>query len=300
MISEESRPFTVRHADSHWVITYTAMASPCQILIRCEKASEAEELALLAFSETSRIEQKFSRYRNDSVVSQINQGGGRVVPIDDETYQLLRFAGECFVLSDRLFDITSGILRKAWTFDGREVTPDLQLIESLRRLVGWQKVKLSAESITLRPGMEIDLGGVAKEYAVDKTAQMLFESSHFPLMVNFGGDLRAISPLSIRRPWDIGIESPDRASRPVGLIELVHGAVATSGVSYRHCFVKGKRLGHILNPLTGWPVENAPQSVTVLADSCSEAGLLSTTAMLQGEGAESFLTAQGVTYHCIR
>ncbi len=300
VIEATESSYTLFRTGTHWVASFRAMASPCEVLIACEKATDAEKLALLAYVETTRIERKFSRYRDDSVVAQINRGNGQPVAIDDETFQLLTYAGECHALTDGLFDITSGILRRAWTFDGREVKPNQELIDRLLELVGWEKVELTTSAITLLPGMQIDLGGVGKEYAVDRVASLLYTVLPVPLLVNFGGDLRAICPPMINHRWDIGVEATDQPNRPVGLIDLSHGGVATSGVSYRYCFVKGKRLGHILNPLTGWPVENAPKSVTVLADTCTEAGLLTTTAMLHGEGAEEFLKAQGVAFHCCR
>ena len=300
MIETAEKTYSLTRTVSHWLVQFTAMASPCEVLIACEKATDAERLALLAYSETSRIERKFSRYRDDSAVAQINRGNGQPVAIDDETFQLLTYAGECYALTDGLFDITSGILRRAWTFDGREVRSDQGSIDRLLELVGWEKVELTTSAITLLPGMQIDLGGVGKEYAVDRVASLLYTALPVPLLVNFGGDLRAICPPMINHRWDIGVEATDQPNRPVGLIELSHGGVATSGVSYRHCFVNGKRLGHILNPLTGWPVENAPKSVTVLADTCTEAGLLTTTAMLHGDAAEDFLKAQGVVFHCSR
>ncbi len=300
MTYEPTQQFSLKQVDSHWVIAFKAMASPCEILVPCTSASEAHELALLAHAETSRIEQKFSRYLPDNVVFAINHSNGEPVNIDDETFHLLSYAGECHALSEGLFDITSGILRRAWNFNGQEVQPDKKLIASLLRLVGWDKTRLDGASFSLLPGMEIDLGGLGKEYAVDRVAQILYKASNRPLMVNFGGDIRAISPASVYRPWKVGIEDPEQTSRSLGAIDLANGAIATSGLSYRHCYVNGKRLGHILNPQTGWPVEDAPRSVTVLAGFCTEAGLLSTMAMLQGKGAETFLAAQQVKYHCIR
>lgn len=300
MICEPTQQFSLKQVDSHWVISFRAMASPCEILIHGNSASEAHEMALLAHAETARIEQKFSRYLPDNVVFTINHSNGEPVNIDDETFHLLSYAGECYKLSDGLFDITSGILRRAWNFNGQEVHPDKKLISSLLKLVGWDKTRLDGATFSLLPGMEIDLGGLGKEYAVDRVAQILYKASGHPLMVNFGGDIRAVSPASIYRPWKVGIEDPERTNQSLGSVDLANGAIATSGVSYRHCFVNGKRLGHILNPKTGWPVENAPRSVTVLAGFCTEAGLLSTLAMLQGRDAETFLEAQQVKYHCIR
>ena len=119
-------------------------------------------------------------------------------------------------------------------------------------------------------------------------------------MVNFGGDLRAVGHGADSSPWLIGIEKPDENERSVGEIELADGAVATSGDAKRFCTYKGKRLGHILNPRTGWPVSDMPRSVTVIAEYCMVAGFLATMAMLSGDEAEQFLDEQEVKYHCIR
>ena len=148
--------------------------------------------------------------------------------------------------------------------------------------------------------MEIDLGGIGKEYAADRVADLVAPVGRDAVLVNFGGDIRAIARADDRRPWTIGIEEPDRERSAVGQIELAEGGVATSGDSRRFCVVDGVRLGHILDPRTGWPVADAPRSVTVVADTCTAAGFLATMAMLHGPDAEAFLEAQHVTYHCIR
>jgi thiamine biosynthesis lipoprotein len=293
-------PLEVRRADSYWVIAYRAMAGPCEILTRCKTASEADQLASLAFHETARIEAKFSRYRDESIVQQINRSAGARVAVDEEMSQLLHYAAECHRLSDGRFDITSGVLRRAWTFDGRVVIPDQALISSLLEIVGWDKVEFDGAGITMRPGMEIDLGGLGKEYAVDRVAHLLFTGSSEPVMVNFGGDIRAVSPESGAEPWHVGIEEPGSDHKALGELTLSVGAIATSGDARRFCIVNGRRLGHILDPRTGWPVEDAPRSATVVADFCLEAGFHSTLAMLHGGGAETYLAAQGLKYHCVR
>lgn len=275
------------------------MACPCEVLIRTDSAGGARRLASLAEREALRIEHKFSRYRADGKVFEINNAQGRTVELDAETAQLLHYAGSCHDLSDGLFDVTSGILRRAWTFDGRETRPDEAQIESLLTLVGWHRVRLEDHSLTLHPGMEIDLGGLGKEYAVDRVSRVLFEDSGCAVMVNFGGDIAVAGPVDQSEPWCIGIADPEFPERALGTVELAAGAVTTSGVTYRHCYVNGKRLGHILDPRTGWPVADAPRSVTVVGNYCLEAGLLTTMAMLQGPSAETFLSAQGVKFHCI-
>ena len=294
------QPFSLERRGQHWVVSFTAMASPCEILIECELESEARELASLAFSEAMRIEHKFSRYREDNIVFKINNAKGEPVKVDEETSKLLNYAAESFHLSEGLFDITSGLLRKAWKFDGQPANPDKELIKKLLNRVGWEKVRFDGEQIRLRHGMEIDLGGLGKEYAVDKVADILYRHQPVPVMVNFGGDLRTIGHQPDTPPWVVGIEKPDEDNYSVGEIQLTNGAVATSGDARRFCTYKGKRLGHILNPRTGWPVMNMPRSVTVIAEYCMAAGFLSTLAMLSGKGAEKFLDEQEVKFHCVR
>jgi thiamine biosynthesis lipoprotein len=154
--------------------------------------------------------------------------------------------------------------------------------------------------------MEIDLGGIGKEYAADRVAGLVAEAAGASVLVNLGGDIRAIAVPEDRRLWTIGIqkpatpEGPDGGAAAVGQIDIADGGVATSGDTHRFCIVDGKRLGHILDPRTGWPVADAPRSVSVVADTCTAAGFLATLAILHGPGAETFLGAQGVTYHCIR
>ena len=275
------------------------MASPCEILIPCKDMSEVEHLASLAFAETTRIEQKFSRYRDDNIVHTINHGRGATIEVDQEMARLLNYADQCYRLSEGLFDITSGVLRKAWRFEGTKFTPDTDLIKSLLAKIGWDKVAWDGTAVCLRPGMEIDLGGIGKEYAVDVVAELLFRESGLPVMVNFGGDIRAITTEERPVPWTVGIEDPEQENSALGEIDLTNGGVATSGDLRRFCIVDGIRLGHILNPRTGWPVTGAPRSVTVLGDYCVEAGILATLAMLQGPNARKFLKDQSAQSHCV-
>lgn len=300
MTSDAGQEYSLHRSGTHWVIAYSAMAGPCEILVRCKYTSEAEQLASLSFSETRRIERKFSRYRDDNIVHTINHSNGAPVEADEELGRLLDYADQCYRLSDGLFDITSGVLRRAWRFDGSTLQPDAQLIESLLGQVGWEKVQWDGSHLRLQPRMEIDFGGIGKEYAVDVVAEMLFRASGAPLMVNFGGDIRALAAKGDSTPWTIGIEDPSQEESAVGEITLTNGGVATSGDVRRFCFVNGTRLGHILNPRTGWPVAGAPRSVTVVGNYCVEAGFLATLAMLQDAGAEKFLEEQKAAYHCIR
>jgi thiamine biosynthesis lipoprotein len=262
---------------------------------------EAERILSIVSSETWRIETKFSRYLQGNVLDRINRGDGREVEVDDETARLLDYADRLYGLSGGRFDVTSGVLRRVWSFDGSDRLPADQAVEQVRRLVGWPRVVWNGRQIRLEPGMEIDLGGFGKEYAADRAAGLVAESSKRSCLVNLGGDLVVTHARALVEPWLVGIERPDMPV-PVAArqIHLSAGALATSGDARRFLLKDGVRYGHILDPTTGRPVRDAPRSVTIAAGTCLDAGMLATFAMLHGRDAEAFLEAQGVTHWVLR
>lgn len=277
------------------------MASPCELLIETDDNKLAEHIGQLAQSEALRIEHKFSRYRDDNIIYQINHSAGQTIEVDKETAGLLDYAVFCYELSDGMFDITSGVLGQAWHFDGRAAIPDEIEIKHLLTYVGWDKLIWKKPQLTLKQGMQIDLGGIGKEYAVDRVAGLLRQKTDSSILINFGGDLTCTGAKKDGSGWRVGIERPEynndqdeqSASK---LIEISAGSLATSGDARRHIIKNGRRYGHILNPKTGWPVEGAPCSVTVAAGTCTEAGIMATLAMLHGQDAEKFLSEQEVTH----
>ncbi len=278
------------------------MASPCELLCETDDAELAQRLARFAVSEAQRIEQKFSRYREDSVVHAIHAQRGEPIEVDDETARLLSFGGALWRISEGRFDLTSGLLRHAWSFAaGRTaVAPDPAHLVELLLHIGWQHVQWNPPMLTLPEGMEIDFGGIGKEYAVDRVADWSASQTTAPVLVNFGGDLRCVGAAPASGAWQVGIESIAQFGESVRRIELKSGALATSGDARRHIMIEGRRVGHVLDARTGWPAPGTPRSITVAADTCSQAGSYSTLAMLQGAGAEAFLDAEGVRYWCLR
>jgi FAD:protein FMN transferase len=271
------------------------MASPCEVLLRASHLGMARELGECAAEEAWRIEEKFSRYRSDSVVSHLHAHRGIPVNVDQETASLLDFAQRCYRISDGMFDITSGILRQAWTFDGSDRLPQPEQITALLPYIGFGKLKWQSPTLELPASMELDFGGIGKEYAVDRAYDLLSKMGAGPFLINFGGDLRASGPPPSGF-WQVGIERPGRERDPCMMLNLEQGALATSGDSRRFLLRDGVRYGHVLNPKTGWPVLHAPRSVTVAASSCTEAGMLSTLAILQGAKAREFLNEQAVKH----
>lgn len=295
------RKLQLRPAAGYFQGLFHAMGSPCELLIECDDENVARNMLELAAAEAWRIEDKFSRYLPGNIVAKINESDGSDVSVDDETAQLLDFAAKLHELSDGRFDITSGALRKVWMFDGSDRIPSAESIRDILHTIGWQRVSWQRPVIRLLPGMQIDLGGIGKEYAVDRAATLLAEQTTSPCLVNFGGDLAAIGERKKADGWQVGIDAPDSViAAAQKLIRLQHGGLATSGDARRFLFKDGVRYSHILNPRTGWPVENAPRSITVAADTCTQAGMLTTLAMLEGLDAEAFLEQQGVRFWCLR
>jgi thiamine biosynthesis lipoprotein len=263
------------------------MGTLCEIQLFAVTKAKARKVANAAIADVQRLERLYSRYKPDSLLSKINRVAalGGSITVDEETACLLDYAVTCYQQSDGLFDITSGILRRAWKFD-QDQLPEQSLIDQLLDKVGWHKVIWERPVLTFSiPGMEIDFGGIVKEYAVDRAAALCFAQVIKNGVVNLGGDIKVIGPRADGSPWRIGIKHPYNK----GLLDtlLLHdGALASSG-DYERCItVNGVRYGHVLNPKTGWPVRHLA-AVSVVGDFCVVAGSASTIAMLkEDQGAE--------------
>lgn len=276
---------------AYFCYDFLAMASPCQLLIESNDSALATHLAISVQTEVQRIEQKFSRYLGNNICYKINNSNGERVTIDDECHRLLTFADDCFEISDGMFDISSGVLRRAWHFDCGDQLPSQADIDKLLPYTGWNKVNFDTTSVQLAPGMELDFGGIGKEYAASTAADLCRKvSPHTSVLINLGGDIQISHPRKKMQPWLVGIENNEQ------LIPIVEGALATSGDAKRYLMRDGIRYSHILNPKTGWPIQGAPASVTTHAPLCIQAGMLATLSLLNGENAENFLTEHDVQY----
>lgn len=283
--------------DDHFVCRFTAMASPCEVLIETREEQLARRIATVAAQCAWSIERKFSRYRDDNIVHRINTADGAPVVVDEEAAKLLDFADALTGMSGGRFDITSGVLRRAWTFDGGDRVPSQETIDALLQYVGWEKVRWDRPRLQMQPKMQIDFGGIGKEYAVDAAARLIEdEFGSISCVVNFGGDIVVRHPRKDGSVWRVGIEAAATPGSAVGMIGLRQGGLATSGDSRRFVVANGQRYSHILDARTGWPVTDAPRTVTVVANTCTQAGALSTLAILQGADARQFLETQGVRF----
>ncbi|MFO0688305.1 MAG: FAD:protein FMN transferase [Myxococcota bacterium] len=274
------------------------MGSPCEIRIDGADAVGAEAVArglAGAVAEVERLEARYSRYRDDSLLSRINRvaATGGALEVDPETASLLDYAATCHARSDGLFDVTSGILRRAWRF-GEGRLPEAGAIEALLPHVGFDKLRWRSPVLEFPiPGLELDFGGIVKEYAADRVAGGLQAAGLPHALVNLGGDVRVAGPRADGGPWRIGIRHPRRAGALLLNVPLREGGLSTSG-DYERCIeLDGVRYGHVLDPRTGWPVRFMA-SASVVAPLCVLAGSASTIAMLRGEAGPAWLEGLGL------
>jgi thiamine biosynthesis lipoprotein len=279
-----------------FAVRFGAMASQCEVQLAARDEVHAQQLAAPAIAEVRRIETAYSRYLDDSIVSRINRAaGGDWTEVDAETEALFTYADSVFTASGGLFDITSGVLRRAWNFRQARL-PDPQLLKNLCTLIGWDRVERAPGRIRLpQQGMEIDFGGFGKEYAADRAATLLGQQNGY---VNLGGDLRVMGPQLDGSAWQIGIQHPRKEDEVVATIAIASGALATSGDYERYIEVDGRRYCHLLDPRSGYPVGHF-QSVSILAPVAIAAGCYSTVAMLKQGEAIDFLDASGLAYLAI-
>ena len=271
------------------------MGTRCSISLYALSEAEARTRAQPAIADVARLEAKYSRYLEDSFLSELNRvaATGGAIEVDAETASLLDYAQTCFVESEGLFDVTSGLLRRAWNFqpEGQTALPRAPELDALLARVGWDK--LVWQDSTLRfpcAGMELDLGGLVKEYAVDRAVALLSDAGVRAALVNLGGDIAVTGPRADGRPWRVAIENPSQPGEALRNVELTRGALASSGSYARSLEIEGVSYGHLLHPRTGFPLSGT-LAASVVADQCIVAGSLATIALLKEGSAREFLSA---------
>jgi thiamine biosynthesis lipoprotein len=261
-----------------------AMGTVVEITLVGEEEEIARKAALQAFQEIKRIEHLMSPWIESSDVSRINRSAGKEwVKVSPETMAVIKKALEVAQLSEGGFDITVGPLVQLWR-NAREkgIPPPMQEIKKNLSLVNFREVTFNSEGRVFlnKEGMAIDLGGIAKGYAVDKAFELLRDLGYKNLIVNAGGDLR-VGGTKLDQPWSIGIQHPRESQKIMVRVSASDIAIATSG-DYEKFFIhQGKRYHHILNPRNGFPAEGC-QSVTVLHKEGIMADALATAIFVLG------------------
>jgi FAD:protein FMN transferase len=266
-------------------LSFQAMSTTCRVHFRTLEPTLARDFQGEVLRWVAWFEARYSRFIPDSLIGRINAAAGcHWVEVDPETDALFNLCQEMVFFTRNVFDPTSLPLIRQWNWKANPpVIPDQQAIEGARELVGWSKVQRRPGAIFLpREGMCLDLGGIGKEYAVDRVLTFALQRGIENVLVDFGADVRVHGEPPEKGAWHVGLEDPRNPGRCWTGVAVTHHAVATSGDYVRNFVHAGRRYGHILDPRTGHPVNNGTLSVSVIAPHCTFAGILSTAAFVLG------------------
>lgn len=266
-------------------LSFHAMNTHCRVNFLSTNSALAESFQQDVLHWVAWFEAQYSRFITDSLIGRINAAAGRDwVEVDPETDALFNLCGEMFFLTRRVFDPTSLPLIRLWNWKSRpEALPSEATIAVNRELVGWNKVQRRKGAIFLpREGMCLDLGGLGKEFAVDRVLAMGVDRGIANLLVDFGQDIRVHGQPPGRAKWNVGLEDPNRPGECWTGVLVDDHAVATSGDYVRNFIVGDRRYGHIIDSRDGYPVNNGCLAVSIIAPYCTLAGILSTAAFILG------------------
>ena len=273
--------------DTHGVrrVEFRALGTACSIQFRHGDDRTALTFAADALGWLGTFEEKFSRFREASLVSRINAAAGRDwVQTDVEMERMLDLAEGLHNLTDGILDASMLPLLRVWDWKVVHLTlPSADDVQRARSLTGWSKVQRRAGAVFLpHAGMGLDFGGFGKEFAVDRLARLAAERGIKDALVDLGRDIYALGGNGVHPFWHVGIEDALHPGACRSGLALSNRAVSASG-DHARCFTHhGHRYGHILDPRTGWPVANGVRGVNVVAQSCMEAGVYSTALCILG------------------
>jgi thiamine biosynthesis lipoprotein len=275
----------IREEEGLSILTFHSMGTRCRVCLVEPSRAAANAYLDGLLNWVADFEAKYSRFIDSSLVSRINAAAGQHwVEVDEETERLLSLCAEFTFLTRGAFDPTALPLIRLWNWKANPPSiPTDATIRATLDLVGWNKIQRRPGAIFLPlAGMCLDFGGIGKEYAVDLALARAAQHGIQDVLVDFGQDIRVHGRPPGRPAWHIGLENPLNPGTCWGSVAVTDHAVASSGDYLRHFEHAGRRYGHILDPRTGHPVDNGNRAVTVIAPSCTLAGILSTTAFILG------------------
>jgi len=260
----------------------------CTISIYNEenKEKDADELITDAFDLCRQYENTLSRTIEGSDVYKINHSDGESISVSDSTIEVLKYAEKYSKASNGSFDITIAPLSILWDFEGDNPTvPPDDEIASLVKEVNYTKIKIDGNNVTLEaPVKAIDLGGIAKGYIADKLADYLEINNVTSAIINLGGNVYTLGTRPDGSNFNIGIQDPSKTDGSIlGYVSVSNKSLVTSGSYERYFIQDGKKYHHILDPATGYPVENGLCSVSIISEYSVDGDGLSTSCFVLGE-----------------
>lgn len=251
-----------------------------------------EEVLDGAFDVCRKYEQLFSRTVETSDVSRINNADGAATAVAEETAELITLAQTVSEGSDGAFDITVLPLVELWNINQAEAPPDDAAVTAALQNVSYKNLSIEGNEVTAENGTEIDLGGIAKGYIADAVRDYLVSKGVSRAIINLGGNVTVLGDNG-GKPYTVGIQKPfSLHGESAAILMLENKTAVTSGIYERYFEHGGTIYHHIIDPKTGYPVQNGIASVTVIADSSALADSLSTACLVLGVESGMKLAAQ--------
>ena len=288
--------------------TQPQMGVPFRIVLYATNDADAREAAEAAFRRISQLNDILSDYDTDSELNRLSRtaGQGRAVPVSDDLWRVLQAAQQMAVRSDGAFDVTVGPMVSLWRKARREKKlPRADLLANARESVGWQKLELNRQQRTAKlavPDMKLDLGGIAKGYALDEAFKVLSDRGIRRALVTAAGDIVAGEAPPGRKGWRIELAPLDATNAPpADFVWLRNAALSTSGDLFQHLEIDGKRYSHIVDPRTGLGLTDH-SLVSVIARDGTTADALATAVSVLGpeEGLRLIESTPGAAARIVR
>jgi len=262
-----------------------------------EVSSPDERAAKIVYKEFRRLDKIFNMYDKESELSHLNRTFNKPFKASGELIELLKLSEDTYNLSQGVFDVTYGSLYKFWKDlirDGKiKKFPDPEVIAKIKQAGGIEAIEVDSKKgivIIRKKGLTIDLSGIAKGYMVDKAILQLKKKGITSALINAGGDIYCLGT-NAGSPWEVGLQDPKLAAEVLGVEPLIDQAIATSGGYEQFFTFRGKKYSHLVDPRSGYPVDNDLISVSVISENCTTADGLATAFSILGlEGVERFLS----------
>ncbi len=272
----------LKYSESRQIMGTFVNADVC---LASNEQKKVDEALKEVWARMDEISSQMSVFNQEGVLSKINNSQGSPMQIEKDLYSLIKNSIYYSQITKGTFDVTVLPLIELWKRNSREGrVPTQKEINETKKSVGYKYIQLlKGNKIQLQKiNAKVDLGGIAKGYAVDEAARILKEHGINNFFIDAGGDLY-VSGLNCReRPWKIGIRDPQNKNEIIDVIELSDMAVTTSGDYEQFYMINGKKYSHIIDPLTGYPQQGIV-SATVIAPTATQADALSTALCVLGE-----------------
>ena len=259
-----------------------------------QSRERAEELFQMAYDEIDRLDRIFSRYRKDSELSFLNEQSGQFVTVSEELGYVLQRALEISAQTEGAFDVTIFPLLKLWwqaTESNR--VPSQEKIKKVLEQIGYQSIEwdLTERKLRVPSGFQIDLGGIAKGYVIERIRDIWVQAGVKHSLINIGGDLWAMGHNERMVPWKLAIQDPNSLAAILQYVELSDVGMVTSGDYHRTFDIEGHSYSHIIDPRTGWPTEGAA-SITLIGSDMIEIDAYATAVSVIGSSASQNILDQ--------